>query len=45
MSVGGTVVQLGGSLMVFVVRSVVTASRHQKVPIFPDLVWASLASL
>ena len=28
MSVGGTIVQLGGALMVFVVRSVVIASRH-----------------
>jgi hypothetical protein len=28
MSVGGTIVQLGGSLMIFVVRSVVIASRH-----------------
>jgi hypothetical protein len=28
MSVGGTIVQLGGALMIFVVRSVVIASRH-----------------
>jgi hypothetical protein len=28
MSVGGTIVQLGGSLMILVVRSVVIASRH-----------------
>ena len=28
MSVGGTVVQLGGALMILVVRSVVIASRH-----------------
>jgi hypothetical protein len=28
MSVGGLIVQLGGALMIFVVRSVVIASRH-----------------
>jgi hypothetical protein len=28
MSVGGTIVQLGGALMILVVRSVVIASRH-----------------
>jgi hypothetical protein len=28
MSVGGAIVQLGGALMIFVVRSVVIASRH-----------------
>jgi hypothetical protein len=28
MSVGGIIVQLGGALVVFVVRSVVIASRH-----------------
>jgi hypothetical protein len=28
MSVGGAIVQLGGALMVFVVRSMVIASRH-----------------
>jgi len=28
MSVGGTIVQLSGSLMIFVMRSVVIASRH-----------------
>ncbi len=28
MSVGGTIVQLGGSLMILVVRSVVIASSH-----------------
>jgi len=28
MSVGGAVVQLGGALMIFVVRSVVISSRH-----------------
>jgi hypothetical protein len=28
MSVGGTIVQLSGSLMVFVMRSVVITSRH-----------------
>jgi hypothetical protein len=28
MSVGGTIVQLSGALMVFVMRSVVIASRH-----------------
>jgi hypothetical protein len=28
MGVGGTIVQLGGALMIFVMRSVVIASRH-----------------
>jgi hypothetical protein len=40
------VVQLGGSLMVLVMRSVVISSRHiQILTIRPDLVWASFASL
>ena len=44
-SVGGTIVQLGGPLMIFVMRSVVITSRHYALPIFPDLLWDSLASL
>ena len=44
--VGGDVVQLGGALMIFVVGSVVISRGHiQRVTIWPDLVWASLASL
>jgi hypothetical protein len=40
------VVQLGGSLMVLVMRSVVVACRHIQIfTICPDLVCASLASL
>ena len=43
--VGGEVVQLGSPLMIFVMRSVVVAGRHnQRVTICPDLVWASWAS-
>jgi hypothetical protein len=44
--VGGEVVQLGGALMIFVMGSVVVARGHsQRVTIWPDLVWASWASL
>lgn len=44
--VGREVVQLGGPLMIFVVRSVVISRRHsQRVTICPDLVWASWANL
>jgi hypothetical protein len=45
MSVGGTIVQLGGALMILVVRSVVIASRHYRGLICPDLLCASRASL
>jgi hypothetical protein len=44
--VRGDIVQLGGPLVVFVVRSVIIASRHNyKLTICPDFVWASWASL
>ena len=44
--VGGEVMQLGGALMIFVMGSVVVARGHsQRVTIWPDLVWASWASL
>jgi hypothetical protein len=43
---GGEVMQFSGSLMIFVMRSVVISRRHnQSVTIWPDLVWASWASL
>jgi len=46
MGVCGAVVQFRGALMVLVVRSVVISSGHdQMLTIWPDLVWASLASL
>ena len=36
--VGGEVVQLGGTLMIFVMGTVVVAGRHnQRVTIWPDL--------
>ena len=37
MKVGGIVVQLRGPLMIFVVRSVVVASRHLETPDLADL--------
>jgi hypothetical protein len=46
MSVGGAIVQLGGPLMVLVMRSVVVACRHfQRLSISPDLLRASFASV
>ena len=47
MSVRSRVVQFGGALVVLVMRSVVVSSGHSfyRVTIWPDLVWASLASL
>jgi hypothetical protein len=46
MGVGGKIVQLGGPLMIFVMRSVVISGGHrQRVTICPDFAWASLASL
>ncbi|MGA2116750.1 MAG: hypothetical protein ABSH56_18580 [Bryobacteraceae bacterium] len=35
MSVGGAIVQLGGTLMIFVTRPVVIACRHLKPPYLP----------
>ena len=35
MSVGGAIVQLGGPLMIFVMRSVVITSRHLESPHLP----------
>jgi hypothetical protein len=45
MRVGGHIVQLGCSLMILVMRSVVITSRHYRLSISPDLVWASFAIL
>jgi len=45
-SVGSQIVQLSSALMVFVVGSVVVSRGHcQRVTIWPELVWASWASL
>jgi len=46
MGVRGFVVQFRGPLVVLVMRSIIVASGHNyRVPICPDLVWASFASL
>lgn len=46
MGVRGEIVQLRGALMIFVMGAVIIARGHtQRVTIWPDFVWASLASL
>jgi hypothetical protein len=45
MRVGGTVVQLGGSLMIFVVGSVVITSRHLSAHYLPRLGMGFLGKL
>jgi hypothetical protein len=43
--VRSVVVQLRSSLMIFVMRSAIVSSGHQRLSICPDLLWASFASL
>jgi hypothetical protein len=44
-SVSGEFVHLSGFLVILVMRAIVVSSGHiYNAPIFPDLLWASLAS-
>jgi hypothetical protein len=52
MGMRSEIVQFGGSLMILIVRSVVITCghilkilEHQRLSIWPDLLWASFASL